>query len=82
MEAAGRGASTAQINRKIREVSSSGGTVVHSFEEGKLALARGKISYQGASSRLNFDATGDASPDFIISTIKKGQIVRQGRVQV
>jgi branched-chain amino acid transport system substrate-binding protein len=82
MEAAGRGASNEAINQKIREVAGASGTVVSSFEEGKAALKKGRISYQGASSRLNFNARGDASPDFSISMIKKGEIVRVSRVQI
>jgi len=82
MEAAGPNASTTHINAKIRDVASRGGTIVHSFEEGREKLKSGKISYEGASSRLHFDARGDASPDFGINLIKNGIIERQGRVQV
>lgn len=82
MEAAGPNASSAEINAKIREVAGADGTVVHSFEEGREKLKSGKISYQGASSKLNFDKRGDASPDFSINVIKNGVIERQSRVQV
>ncbi len=64
MEAAGPGASVAEINAKIRDVANPGGKEVYSFEEGKAALKDGPIDYQGASSRLDFDEYGDVTPDF------------------
>jgi len=82
MEAAGPGATTAQVNACIPKVAGGQGKPVDSFEAGREALKQGPVSYQGASSRLNFDASGDASPDFSISMIRGGEIVRQGRVSV
>lgn len=82
MEAAGAKASTAQINAKIREVSSPGGSVVTSFEDGRAALKRGRITYEGASSRLNFDQLGDASQDLSVGVIEKGVVRIKGRVTV
>ena len=80
LEAAGANATTAQVNAKIREVSSPGGTTVVTFEEGKNALKKGKISYEGASSKLNFDAVGDAAQDLSVGIIEKGVVVNTGRV--
>lgn len=80
LEAAGPNATTAQINAKIREVSSPGGTPVVTFEEGRNALKHGKISYEGASSKLNFDAIGDAAQDLSVGVIEKGVVVNNGRI--
>ncbi len=33
--------------------------------EGKEALKKGKINYEGASSVLDFDQFGDVTPDFL-----------------
>ncbi|MCF3932112.1 ABC transporter substrate-binding protein [Acuticoccus sp. M5D2P5] len=76
IEAAGPGASIAEINAKIREVASPGGTEVFTFAEGKEALKNGDINYQGASSRLDFDEFGDAKPDFAAAVIRNGELVR------
>ena len=78
MEAAGPNATVEQINSKIRDVSNAPGTKVYSFAEGKSLLGRKqKIDYDGASSKLDFDKFGDASPDFGVYVIEKGQLVRK-----
>ena len=78
MEAAGPGATVAQVNGKIRDVSNPPGTKVFSFAEGKKLLAqKQKVNYEGASSRLDFDKYGDVTPDFGMYVIEKGQIVRK-----
>lgn len=83
MEAAGSGASVAQINAKIREVANPGGAPVSTFAEGKAKLAaRQKINYEGASSKLDFDQYGDVSPDFGVFIIEKGQLVRRDIVAI
>jgi branched-chain amino acid transport system substrate-binding protein len=83
MEAAGRNATTVQVNAKLREVSNPAGTAVYSFAEGKKLLARKqKINYEGASSRLDFDKYGDVSPDFGVFVIEKGQLVRREVISV
>lgn len=83
MEAAGPGATVEQINAKMREVCNGPGTEVFTFAQGKELLAKKqKINYQGASSRLDFDQYGDATPDFGVSIIEKGQLVRRDVVSI
>lgn len=82
MEAAGPGADIAAINKKIREVSNPEGTKVYSFAEGKEALKKGKINYEGASSVLDFDEFGDVSPDFGVYPIKSGKLDRAYVVKI
>ncbi len=72
IEAAGARASLAEINAKLRAVANPPGTKVFSFAEGKAALKAGKIDYDGASSRLDFDAAGDIAPNFGVSVITQG----------
>lgn len=82
MEAAGPNADVAAINAKIREVANPEGTKVFSFAEGKEALKKGKINYEGASSVLDFDQYGDVTPDFGVSIVSKGQIARKYVVKI
>ncbi|MEP7056558.1 MAG: ABC transporter substrate-binding protein [Caldimonas sp.] len=83
MEAAGRNATVAQVNAKIRHVANPDGTKVYSFAEGKKLLAeKKKINYEGASSRLDFDEFGDVTPDFGMFVIEKGQLVRHDVVSI
>lgn len=78
MEAAGPGADTMAVNAKIRDVANSPGTVVSSFAEGKAALKKGKINYNGAGTVAQFDEFGDDNPDvFEWSMIKNGESVSQ-----
>ena len=81
IEAAGK-ADTAAINAKIREIANPPGKAVATFAEGKAALKVGKINYEGASSALDFDQFGDVTPDFSMSAIEKGQIVRKYIVKI
>lgn len=81
MEAAGK-AETGAINAKIREIANPPGEAVSSFAEGKEKLKKGKINYEGASSALDFDSHGDATPDFSASAIEKGQLVRKYVVKI
>lgn len=81
IEAAGK-ADTAAINAKIREIANPPGKAVATFAEGKAALKAGKINYEGASSALDFDQFGDVTPDFSMSAIEKGQIVRKYIVKI
>jgi branched-chain amino acid transport system substrate-binding protein len=76
IEAAGPGAGRAAVNAQLREVANPPGTKVYSFAEGKAALATGKIDYDGASSRLDFDAHGDVTPTFGVSVITQGALKR------
>lgn len=83
IEAAGPGASVAQVNAKIREVGNPAGTPVFTFAEGKALLAKKqKINYEGASSKLDFDKYGDVTPDFGVYVIEKGQLVRRDVVSI
>jgi branched-chain amino acid transport system substrate-binding protein len=83
MEAAGPNATVAQINAKIRDVANPASTAVSTFAEGKALLARKqKINYEGASSKLDFDAFGDVSPDFGVYVIEKGVLVRRDVVAI
>ncbi len=82
MEAAGPNADVAAINAKIREVANPEGTKVYSFAEGKEALKKGKINYEGASSVLDFDQFGDVTPDFGVSIVSKGTIERKYVVKI
>lgn len=69
------------INGRIRSVDSASGDKVFTFAEGKTALEAGKtINYQGASSQLAFDKYGDVTPDFSLSVVEKGKLVRQSVV--
>ncbi|MEP7063055.1 MAG: ABC transporter substrate-binding protein [Betaproteobacteria bacterium] len=83
MEAAGRGATVAQINAKIRDVANPEGTKVYTFAEGKKLLGeKKKINYEGASSRLDFDQYGDVTPDFGMFVIEKGVLVRRDVISI
>ncbi|MEO8135765.1 MAG: amino acid ABC transporter substrate-binding protein, partial [Betaproteobacteria bacterium] len=83
MEAAGRNATVAQVNGKIRDVSNPDGTKVYSFAEGKKLLGeKKKVNYEGASGRLDFDQYGDVTPDFGVFVIEKGQLVRRDVVSI
>ncbi|SMF51469.1 amino acid/amide ABC transporter substrate-binding protein, HAAT family [Tistlia consotensis] len=71
------------INGRIRGVDSASGDKVFTFAEGKKALEAGKaINYQGASSQLAFDQYGDVTPDFSLSVVEKGEIVRKSVVTI
>jgi branched-chain amino acid transport system substrate-binding protein len=76
IEAAGPGADRAAINARLRDVANPPGAKVFSFAEGKAALKAGKIDYDGASSRLDFDAHGDVTPNFGVSVITQGALKR------
>ncbi|MGQ9365263.1 ABC transporter substrate-binding protein [Azospirillum sp. ST 5-10] len=66
------------INAKLRAVDAAAGEKVYGFAEGKAALAAGKtINYEGASSQLALDEFGDVTPDFSLSVIKDGKVVRE-----
>jgi branched-chain amino acid transport system substrate-binding protein len=83
MEAAGPGATVAQVNAKIRDIANPDGTKVYSFAEGKKLLSeKKKINYEGASSRLDFDQYGDVTPDFGVYVIEKGELVRRDVVSI
>ncbi len=83
IEAAGPGASVAQVNAKLREVGNPGGTPVFTFAEGKALLAKKeKVNYEGASSKLDFDKYGDVTPDFGVYVIEKGELVRRDVVSI
>jgi branched-chain amino acid transport system substrate-binding protein len=73
---------TAAINAKIREVSNPDGQQVYTFAEGKEALKKGKINYEGASSVLDFDQYGDVTPDFGVFFIEGGKLNRRYVVKV
>lgn len=81
IEAAGS-TETAAINAKIREVSNPEGTKVYSYAEGKEALKKGKINFEGASSVLDFDQYGDVSPSFGVFFIEGGKLNRRYVVNI
>jgi branched-chain amino acid transport system substrate-binding protein len=83
IEAAGPGATVEAVNARIRDVSSAPGTPVFNFAEGKALLARkADVNYEGASSKLDFDKAGDATPDFGVYVIEKGELVRRDTVSI
>ncbi len=66
------------INARLRAVDDPTGEAVYGFAEGKAALEAGKtINYEGASSQLALDEYGDVTPDFSLSVITDGKIVRE-----
>lgn len=76
IEAAQSGEAAA-FNPKMREVANPDGTKVYSYAEGKAALKSGKINYEGASSILDFDASGDITPDFGVFFVESGKLNRK-----
>jgi branched-chain amino acid transport system substrate-binding protein len=76
IEAAGT-TETGAVRAKIREIANPPGKAVYSFAEGKAALKQGKINYEGASSKLDFDEYGDVTPDFSVSFFEKGNLVQK-----
>lgn len=82
MEDAGPGAGPREINARMRDVSNPPGKEVFGFVEGRAALKRGAIDYQGASSRLDFDKYGDVTPNFGESVITDGKIVRRAIIKI
>ena len=78
VQAVGAKATGDVIAAKVHEIGTPGGKEVNSFAEGKAALATTKrISYIGASSRLNFDENNDVTPDFSASFAENGKLVRK-----
>ena len=83
IELAGAKATPQQISNRIRDVSNPPGTAVASFAQGKQLIgAKQKINYEGASSKLDFDASGDAKPDFGVYVIEAGQLVRRDTISI
>ena len=83
IELAGDKATPQQISNRIRDVSNPPGTAVGSFAQGKQLIAgKQKINYEGASSKLDFDASGDAKPDFGVYVIEAGQLVRRDTISI
>ncbi|WP_460452373.1 ABC transporter substrate-binding protein [Alsobacter sp. SYSU BS001988] len=81
MEAA-NSADAQAINAKIREIANPPGQQVYSFADGKEALKRGKINFEGASSVLDFDQYGDVTPDFGVFFIEGGALKRRYVVKI
>lgn len=81
IEAAGN-AGTEAIKAKIRDIANPPGEKIFSFAEGKAALKKGKITYEGASSKFNFDAAGDVTPDFSVSFFEKGELMQKYLVSI
>ncbi|MDY7577212.1 ABC transporter substrate-binding protein [Herbaspirillum sp. RTI4] len=78
VQAVGPTASADVLAKKVHEIGTPGGTIVNSFAEGKKLLAAGKrVTYNGASSALNFDEFNDVTPDFAASFVEKGKLVRK-----
>jgi branched-chain amino acid transport system substrate-binding protein len=72
----------AAVNRNIRTVSNAPGTKAHGFADGKAKLKSGKIDYDGASSILDFDESGDITPDFGVYQIEKGELARKYTLRI
>jgi branched-chain amino acid transport system substrate-binding protein len=72
----------AAVNKNIRTVSNAPGTKVHGFADGKAKLKSGKIDYDGASSILDFDESGDITPDFGVYQIEKGELARKYTLRI
>ncbi|PZA07545.1 ABC transporter substrate-binding protein [Meiothermus sp. Pnk-1] len=65
----------AVFKKYIRDVSGPPGQRVYSFAEGVTALKSGKaINYEGASSAIDFDESGDVRPAFGVYKVEKGKI--------
>jgi branched-chain amino acid transport system substrate-binding protein len=67
---------------KLREVSNPPGNAVSGFREGKEGLKSGKVNYEGASSVLDFDQSGDVTPDFGVFFIEGGKLNRRYVVKI
>ncbi len=63
------------IAAKVRDVSGPPGEMVFSYAEGVAALKAGKnIDFDGASSAIDFDESGDVRPTFGVYRVEKGQL--------
>jgi branched-chain amino acid transport system substrate-binding protein len=63
------------IAAKVREISGPPGETVYGFADGLAKLKAGKkIDYDGASSAIDFDESGDVRPTFGIYRVEKGQL--------
>jgi len=63
------------IAAKMRDASAPPGEVVYSFAEGLAKLKAGKdIDFDGASSAIDFDESGDVRPTFGIYQVEKGRL--------
>ncbi|AKJ67142.1 amino acid ABC transporter substrate-binding protein [Pandoraea thiooxydans] len=83
VQAVGPNASGEALAAKIHEIGNSGGTEISRFAEGKKLIAAGKrVSYIGASSRLDFDKYNDVTPDFSASFAEHGEFVRKYIVKI
>lgn len=83
IELAGAKATPQQVSNHMRDVSNSPGSAVFSFAQGKQLIARKqKINYEGISSKLDFDASGDAKADFGVYVIEAGKLVRRNTISV
>jgi branched-chain amino acid transport system substrate-binding protein len=82
IQAAGK-PDTDAVREKIRVVANPPGDMVYSFADGLAALKAGKkINYEGASSKLDFDAHGDVTPDFGVSFIEAGRLMSKYVVSI
>jgi branched-chain amino acid transport system substrate-binding protein len=82
LEAAGK-PDTAALKEHVRMIANPPGQEVYSYADGMALLKQGKkINYQGASSRLDFDEHGDVTPDFGVSFIESGKLVRKYVVKI
>jgi branched-chain amino acid transport system substrate-binding protein len=83
VQALGPDASGPDLAKKVHEIGNAGGEKVTSFEQGKKLIEAGKrVTYEGASSALNFDASNDVTPDFAASFIEAGKLVRKYIVKI
>ncbi len=61
---------------KMREISGPPGEVVYSFKEGLAALKANKqIDFDGASGAIDFNESGDVSPNFGIYRVENGKLI-------
>lgn len=71
------------VNQHVREIANAPGDKVFNFADGKAGLASGKkVDYDGASSILEFDESGDITPDFGVYTLTKGEMVRSYTLRI
>ena len=71
-----------EVNKNTRTVANAPGTKVFSFAEGKSQLASGPIDYDGASSILDFDESGDITPDYGVYQIENGVLVQKYTLRI
>jgi branched-chain amino acid transport system substrate-binding protein len=63
------------IAAKLAEISGPPGEIVYGYADGLAKLKAGKaIDYDGASSAIDFNESGDVSPTFGVYRVEKGEL--------